>query len=112
MGSGIKYFIEPNKAYEVYRNDYNGRAYYKIKVETTNANKERIEGYKNISFSEDIDIEDGTLIIIKSAFESFYFKRTDKYNPVFILVVTDFDYATPKNMEQYTPNDFDDFDNF
>lgn len=96
---GIRYFIEPNKVYELVRNDYNDRIFYKIKCKTTNAKKEEIECFKNVSFRGDVIFENGALIKIKSGFESFYFRRGDKFNPVFTLVITDWEVVNQENID-------------
>lgn len=117
--NNIDYLIKPNEAYELIRNDYNGRTYYKIPVTTTNFKGEQVEGFKNVIFTNnDLDLENGALIKIKSGYEGFYYRRGDKYNPIFNLVITDFECVNggnapkPTNSNDYAAHDEENFDDF
>lgn len=108
----ISYKIKANQDYIVIRNDYAGKTYYKIEVEKKNYDDTIQKGFKNIKFvpdinGEDIDIPNGTQIRIKQAFEDFYYRRGDKFNPIFYLVVTDFEIT--KNSDEVTKEAYDNF---
>lgn len=87
------YKVMPNDILYVFRNDYNGKPYYRIKL-TKRFKKELIIGYKNLKFAEGIEIPDKTYIIAKDFHEDWYPK--DKYNTIFTLFIKEFDIIETK----------------
>lgn len=101
----IRYKLVPGEIYTVNRNDYGNHTFYKIQVSKINMDESKDFAYKIVSFSEDVDIQDGTKIRINNGYESFYMK--DKFNAIFTVVITDFDVVTeeePANISDAIAN--------
>ena len=107
----INYKIKANKDYIVTRNDYAGKIYYKIEIEKKNYDDTIQKCFKNVKFitndNEEVDIPNGTQIRIKQAFEDFYFRKADKFNPIFYLVITD--YEITKNSDEITKEAYENY---
>lgn len=91
-GNGYK--IKCGREYMVFRSEYQGKVFYKIQVTKKNYDDTKAQAYKTVKFASktlDTDIPDRTVIVIKNLFEDFYFKAGDKYNPIWTLVITDWD---------------------
>lgn len=72
--------------------DKKAKAYYKILVARKDSKGKPVYRYKNIIFDDDsVDLEDGTIIMIKNMFETFYDSKWDKFNTLFGLIITDFE---------------------
>ena len=91
-GNGYK--IKCGREYMVFRSEYQGKIFYKIQVTKKNYDGTKTQAYKTIKFVSktlDTDIPDRSIVIIKNLFEDFYFKANDKYNPIWIVVATDWE---------------------
>ena len=91
-GNGYK--IKCGREYMVFRSEYQGKIFYKIQVTKKNYDDTKTNAYKTIKFVSktlDTDIPDRSIVVIKNLFEDFYFKANDKYNPIWIVVATDWD---------------------
>ncbi len=80
--------IATERAYTVFRNDYNGYSYYKIGVSKKSQTGEWINGYIRCQFKKDVVIENKTKIYIKSGFLSFNLNNKETIPYIFI---TDFE---------------------
>lgn len=87
----INYKIKSGITYTVKRQDYNGKTFYSIGVSKVEADGTTSWANKQVSFPAGTDLKDRTKIKINRAFEDFFFRKGDKFCPVFKLVVTDFE---------------------
>lgn len=95
------YKILCGRKYPIYISEYNGLKYYKILI-----NKKALDGtltkaYKQVKFLKcNPPQENGVEIYINSMFEDYYFKKDDKYNPIFTLVITSYKIADQEKREE------------
>lgn len=88
------YKIRCGYYYPVYRQEYGGRIFYKMPVSKRMMDGTTISGYKTVVFrskTKDCNIKDGSIIKPLRLWEDFYFKKDDKYNPVFTVVISDWE---------------------
>lgn len=88
---GLDYKIQSGREYVVNRQDFNGKTFYSINVRKKNRDDTETFAKKGIRFAGGADIKDKTKIKILSGFEDFYFKKGDKYNAIFSLVITNYE---------------------
>lgn len=103
----IDYKIKPGKEYNIERQDYNGKAFYKISISKKNKDGTKYYAKKNVFFKEGVELENNTRIKIKKAFEDFWNK--DKFTPIFSVFITDFEIIS--RPEDVINNAYDDFNN-
>ena len=103
----IYHKIEPGKKYRVWKKTYNDVDYYKIKVQQKNYDKTVDTFYQEIHFKKNVSVPNETDIIIKEAFENCRKNPKDTFNPIFYLVITDFEKV--ENQEQITKDALDEF---
>lgn len=89
--------------YIVYRNEYNEKVFYKIRIEQTLSDEQKLIGYVQVKFSGDIDIPNKTKIKINKAIENFYFAKNDvkHYNPIFYYQINDFEVIDSEAIQDY-----------
>lgn len=75
----------------VYRNDVNGNVYYKTMVSKTNRDGTKARFYKDLKFKSGVNLQNKTMIKINNMFEDIRENPKDKYNPIFYLVILDFE---------------------
>ena len=85
----------------VYRNDYNGKTFYKLVCNKKLYDNTTIVGNKPIRFKAGVDLPHGTRIRILDMFEDFYNK--DLYNTIWSLFINEFEIVDEKDsFEQYS----------
>lgn len=89
-GKPIGYKIMTGQELYVFRNEYAGTTYYKVKLSKKNYDGTKSTCYKNIRFKKGVDIPNGTKIKVLGGFEDFYVPPQDKFHPVFSVFITDF----------------------
>lgn len=88
----IYHKIEPNRKIRVFKNTYNDRDYYKVQVTQKQYGKEEPDKfYQAIQFKKGVELDNETDIIIKEAYENVRANPKDQYNPIFYLLITDFE---------------------
>ena len=90
----------------VFRNDYQGKAYYKIKLVKKDEQGNWLNGYINCRFKKDVVLQDKTHIEIKDAWLDFYVKDKITYPYIFI---NDFENVSIEKKEEKDP--FEEFGN-
>lgn len=87
--------IEPNRKVRVFKNTYKGNDYYKIQVRQKNYDGTEDIFYQNVVFKKGITLDDpdgkGVDIVIKKAYENCRKNPKDEYNPIFYLMITEFE---------------------
>lgn len=68
--------IEDKRAYMIFRNDYENRAYYKVGISKKKIDGSFESGYIPIQFKRDVDIPNKTKIYLRQAWLTFYTKKT------------------------------------
>lgn len=98
----IVHKVQAGYNYTVFKNENNGRAYYKIGIEQKQFDGQKIRGYMPVKFKKGVELEDKTRIKIKQGVENFYFKAEDTrhYNPIFYIQINDFEIIDNK-IEEY-----------
>ena len=99
--------IEPGHKYRVFKTTYNDNNYYKIQITQTNYDKTKTKFYQQVTFKRGVELSNETDIIIKQAYENCRENPKDKYNPVFYLVINDFEIV--ERQEQIEAKAFDEF---
>lgn len=96
------YKIQCERPVTVFKNSYGGHDYYKIICNKNDENGNLITGYKRVSFigceppnAEKCDI------IIHNMFESFWYKKNDKYETIFTLIILDYEYVKNEAREKF-----------
>lgn len=82
--------------YLVYRSEYGGSIFYKIKITKTSRDNTntKITAYKNVSFAnknKDCNIKNETVIIPTKIMEDFFFSKKDSYNAIWYVVILDWE---------------------
>ena len=87
--------IEPNRKVRVFKSNYQGRDYYKIQIKQKNYDGTEDIWYQNVTFKKGITLDDpdnnGVDIKIKKAYENCRKNPKDNYNPIFYLMITEFE---------------------
>lgn len=87
--------IEPNRKVRVFKSNYQGKDYYKIQVKQKNYDGTEDIWYQNVVFKKGVELDDpdnkGVDIKIKKAYENCRKNPKDEYNPIFYLMITDFE---------------------
>lgn len=68
----------------VYKNEYNGKTYYRLKLARKDEQGNWVNGYINCRFKKDVVLDDKTHIEIKDAWLDFYLKDKITYPFIFI----------------------------
>lgn len=78
--------IQSDKPYMIFQKDYNGKKYYKLGLSRKLQNGEYENGYIDIQFKQDVEIQNKEKIYLKNAFLTFY-KNKDKATIPYIFVM-------------------------
>lgn len=87
----IGYKINTNNTYKIWCQEYGGYKYYKIQVQKKNYDGTKVNFYKQVRFAKCTPPEDGEIIKIKKGFEDVRENKNDKYNPIWEVVITDYE---------------------
>lgn len=99
--------VEPGHKYRVFKSEFNSKTYYKIQITQTNYDKSKSKYYQQVTFKRGVEIDNETDIIIKKAYENCRENPKDKYNPVFYLLIGDFEIV--ERQEQIEAKAYDEF---
>lgn len=87
--------IEPNRKVRVFKSTFNEKTFYKIQIKQKNYDDTEDVWYQNVVFKHGVDLDDpdgkGIDIKIKKAYENCRKNPKDNYNPIFYLMITDFE---------------------
>ena len=87
----IGYKIDTNHTYKVYVNEANGKKYYKVQIKKKNYDNTETSFYKQLRFVKCTPPENGEIIKIIYGFEDLYVNNIDKYNPISVIVVMEYE---------------------
>lgn len=87
----IGYKIETTHNYKVYCQEYNGTRFYKIMIQKKNYDGTKTNFYKQIRFAKCTPPLDGEIIRIKKGFEDVRENRNDRFNPIWEIVVLEYE---------------------
>lgn len=76
--------IISNKEEIIFKNEYNDKPYYTIGLSKKDKEGKYINGYMNVSFKKNVELENMTRIKIKSAWLDFYKKDVKTIPTIFI----------------------------
>lgn len=87
----INYKIDGKHTYKVYKNEVNGKTYYKVVMKKKNYDDTETIFYRQLRFVKGCTPpENGEIIKIWSGFEDLYVNNKDPYNPITVIVVQDY----------------------
>lgn len=87
----INYKIDGKHTYKVYKNEVNGKTYYKVAMKKKNYDDTETIFYRQLRFTKGCTPpENGEIIKIWSGFEDLYVNNKDPYNPITVIVVQDY----------------------
>lgn len=87
----IGYKIDGKHTYKVYVNEVNGKTFYKVAMKKKNYDNTETIFYRQLRFVKCQPPENGDIIKIKYGFEDLYVNEKDKYNPITVIVVMDYE---------------------
>lgn len=87
----IGYKIDTKHNYKIYSQEYNGVKYYKIMIQKKNYDGTKTNFYKQVRFVKCKGPNDGEIIKIKKAFEDVRENKNDRYNPIWELVIMEYE---------------------
>ena len=87
----IGYKIDTKHSYKVYVNEANGKRFYKVQIKKKNRDETETSFYKQLRFVKCEPPENGEIIKIHKAFEDLYVNNIDKYNPISVIVVMEYE---------------------
>lgn len=96
----INYKVSIYKAYKVYHSNYNNKDYYKIAFKKKNYDGTYTIFYRRLIFATCEPPEHGEIIKIKRGFEDVYVNHKDKYNPIFVTVVLEYESFNKDEMKE------------
>ena len=76
--------IISDKSFTIFKNEYNGREYYKIGLSKKLENGDYQSGYITCKFRKNVSLDNNTKIYIKTAWLSFY--KKDKATIPYIFI--------------------------
>ena len=87
--------IEPNRKVRVFKSTFNEKTFYKIQIKQKNYDETEDIWYQNVVFKHGVELDDpdgkGIDIKIKKAYENCRKNPKDEYNPIFYLMITEFE---------------------
>lgn len=96
----IYHKVEAGKKIRVFKNTYNDVDYYKVQVKQKHYDNTEDIFYVPLQFKKGTTLNNETDIIIKEAYENMRENPKDKYNPIYYLVVTDFEIVEREDQVQ------------
>lgn len=87
----IGYKVDCKHLYKVFKNEIDGVVYYKTLVKKKNSDGTETNYYKNLKFAKCSPPNNGEIIKIHYGFEDIYPNKKDKYNPVSVIVVLEYE---------------------
>lgn len=87
----IGYKVDCKHSYKVYVNQTNGKTFYKVAMKKKNYDNTETIFYRQLRFVKCQPPENGDIIKIKCGFEDLYVNEKDKYNPITVIVVMDYE---------------------
>lgn len=78
--------IQSDKPYTIYLKEYGERKYYKVRLSKKKQDGNFENGYIDIQFKKDVEINNKDQIYLKNAFLTFYKSKEDKTIP-YIMVL-------------------------
>lgn len=90
--------ITNDKEVMIFKNEYNGRINYSVGLTKKDKDGKYINGYMNVQFKKDIELENQTKIKIKEAWLSFNQHEKKTYPYIFI---NDFELVEKKESNPY-----------
>lgn len=87
----IGYKVDTIHNYKIFSQEYNGNKFYKVMIQKKNYDNTKTNFYKQIRFVKCKAPEDGEIIRIKKGFEDVRENKNDKYNPIWEIVVMDYE---------------------
>lgn len=97
--------IISNKEEIVFKNEYNGKTFYSIGISKKNQDGNYENGYINVRFKKDVELDNQTKIKIKKAWIDFYCKDRKTFPYIF---VSEFELAEEKQEETNPYEEFGD----
>lgn len=88
---GIQYKVDSNHYYYVNAREWNGKTFYNIKIQQTNADGTKTEYNRQLRFVKCEPPHNGDRIKIISGFESNYANNKDPYNCITCICVTEWE---------------------
>lgn len=76
--------IENKYPVMIFKNEYNGKVFYKVGLSRKDRDGNYINGYMSCRFKREVTLEDKTKIYIKSAWLDFYLKDKQTIPYIFI----------------------------
>ena len=89
--------IISNKEEMIFKNEYNGKVFYSIGISKKNQDGKYENGYINVRFKKDVELENQTKIKIKKAWIDFYCKDRKTFPYIFI---SEFDIVSEREQEK------------
>lgn len=87
----INYKINTEYTYKVYKNEANGKAFYKLMVQKKNYDGTKINFYKQVKFAKCKPPRNEEVIRIKKGFEDLYTNSKDPHNPISVIVILEYE---------------------
>lgn len=103
----IYHKIEAGRKVRVFKSTYNDRNYYKVQVKQKNYDDTEDIFYVPLQFKKGVELENQTDIIIKEAYENMRKNPKDEYNPIYYLMITE--YEVVEREEQVQAQAFKEF---
>ena len=83
--------VEAGRKVRIFKNVYNDQCYYRIQIKQKNYDDTEDIFYVPVQFKKGIELENQTDIIIHTAYENCRKNKKDDYNPIYYLVITEFE---------------------
>ena len=87
----IGYKVDCKHSYKVYKNESNGKTFYKVAMKKKNYDNTETVFYRQLRFVKCQPPENGEIIKIIYGFEDLYVNDKDKYNPISVIVVMEYE---------------------
>lgn len=105
----IYHKVEAGKKVRIFKNTYNDQIYYRIQVKQKNYDDTQDIFYVPVQFKKGVELDNETDIIIHTAYENMRKNKLDQYNPIYYLVITNFEIVERKEqVEAQAYKDFQD----
>lgn len=95
-----RYKIEVGDELMVYKNEFNGKAFYKVLLKKKMIDDSVEYFYKRIKFKKEVKLDNKTRIRVLDFFEDVDPNKKNKYEPFWTIFITKFDVLEP-----YVSND-------
>lgn len=96
----VGYKIVADKRYRIFKTQHDDKSFYSIQITQKNYDGTISKYYRPVIFKKGIELHNLTDIIIHKGYENLRSNKKDPYNPISIILITEFEIIPNKEHEE------------